>query len=267
MKWLVVFVVIGLLITPGLSFADISTPQESMTISAEAGRSYSFVIPIQNSDDSNAEILIEAEGKVGDWVEFGDEKTSSYTILVPPFSTIYLPITITVPDSADTKESEIFIVADDEELMEIGVRVVPPMDEIISMEETASIALELNEMRLDIVDISNSIASDVLESNEDLSGKISEVGDQVQANSMLLQQEKRDLEEKIDSLDVLTGSATAGSSVVGFIVGVIVAIIIIALYNTRKRASGFKVKVRREKPAKLKETVEERPRYKYTPKD
>ena len=233
MKKLVIFVFFALIFQVGLASA-VSTPQEQLTITVEAGRSYTFQLVIQNTEVTTEEIILEADGHAGNWIKFGADKATIYSVSVPPISTVILPVTVSAPTDTDTMEYQGYINSDDSIIVSLNIRVAPPLEDIRTLEDASSLDNQLGQLEQGIINITSDIISEMIAANQNLDNRISELQEEVRSTANQLQEERQQLQERLSNIDGLTGNIGFGTSLASFVVGVIVTFFAIYLYSYRK---------------------------------
>jgi hypothetical protein len=210
----------------------------------EAGRPYTFQLVVQNPEPSSEDIVLETTGEADNWVTFGSEEESDYVIFLSPFSTVFIPIIITADDDTDTGVYSAKIKADDETIVTLSIRVVPPLSDIEILEEQAVFDFQFDEIKAEITTLSDSVMSEITAANQNFANRLNTISDlQSSINEVSSKQDQlaRDVSEVGGGI---TGGVAASASTVGFIVGLIVAAI--ALYLL----SGKRVSLRMRKKKK-----------------
>lgn len=219
-----VFLVGILLLSVSVSAADIHDPQEDISLVIEQGGSAEFVLLVFNTESND---FLFPDGEIEDWITFGETHLTEYRCENRGID--WVKITIDVPRDTEVGEYEGEILSDGG-YSDITVKVVPPVDEIKSLQDLEDVKEELQAM-------TESISGELNDTKDNLQGRIAEISE-YQQNLTGLEEELGELREKSQELEEtntqLTGQvASGGSAQIG--VGIVIGIIIVILFLYRGR--------------------------------
>ncbi len=256
MKLVFLFLVLSLLALPSVSAATtLINGQQTIDITVQAGRNYTFYLIFSSVDPSN----ITATGDLAPWILFGDA-ASSHTF--SSFSSLtVLRITVNVPSGTADGELKGFISANDVILSQVVATVLPSTSAIATLRTQADVNAKIDTLKGSIAEVKAAVQSsavDVLTSAEaarEAASKIS--SDQNRLSS--LEQENTQLESRLvdmqktastqitainesaeikQKLDRITGQVV-GEKNFGFAAGLIVGAVFVYVFLNFRSVKGI----------------------------
>jgi hypothetical protein len=230
--FIAVLVLLSLSICAGA--ADMVEGQERMEFTVEQGGSVEFLMLIFNTEAND---VLFPYGDIDDWVSFGSTHLAVYECENRAID--WVMVTIDIPQDAEVGEYEGGVTSNTE-AANIIVSVVPPLDEIKSMQD-------LEEMKEELESMTDSISQELNSTKENLQDRIAEISE-YQQDLAGLEAELAELEARSQGLEEENGMLTgqvAGAGTTQFVVGIIIGIIIIILYLNRKGIGKSISKARR----------------------
>lgn len=226
MKGLGLILLVGVLLfsaSAGAIYVDDS--QEDITLTMEQGSRLEFPLLVFSSKASDQSLF--AYDDIEDWITFGVGRLREYDFTQDSYTLNAVRVTIDVPESAEVGKYNGGI-ASNGILSDITIKVVPPLDEIKSLQD-------LEVMKGELQDMADGISGELNDTKESLQKRIAEIS-QYQQNLTNLETELAELRERSWELEKtnteLSGQVVAGSPA-QIVFGVLAGIIIVVLFLYR----------------------------------